>query len=79
MDRKTAERLMGEMLALGGPLDSATEIVDQIADKDERSNLRREIGELMGAIYTNIMLPIIRQYPDLDPDAMPSRRSSTDQ
>ena len=68
MDRKTAELLMKELLALSRPLNSATAIVDKIADEEERNKLRREIGEVMGSLYANLMLPIIRQYPDLDPD-----------
>ncbi|MBI3900351.1 MAG: nuclear receptor NHR-99 [Gammaproteobacteria bacterium] len=68
MDRKTAEQLMKNFVALTGPLNAATSLANNIADKDEQSAVRREIGKVMGRIYTELMTPIIRQYPDLDPD-----------
>ncbi len=69
VDRQTAELLMRDLLALSGPLNSATLLTNQIADKDERERSRRAIGTIMNEVYTNLMMPIIRQYPELDPDS----------
>jgi hypothetical protein len=67
MDRVVAERLMKVLLQFGEPFNAATESTDQIADDQERRAVRRPLGEI-GVRLFQAMLPIIRQYPDLDPD-----------
>lgn len=74
MEKKVAELLMKNLLALSEPLNSATTLIDQISSKDEQAALRRGLGELMGRIYTDLMIPIIEQYPELDPDRTSPRR-----
>jgi hypothetical protein len=68
MDRTVAERIMKELLALTDPLNSATEATTRITDKEEQASFRRSIGEIMNSVYAHLMRPIIKQYPDLDPD-----------
>lgn len=68
MERATAELMMKELLALSQPLNAATALTDQIADRAEREQFRRELAALMGDIYIDLIKPIIKQYPDLDPD-----------
>lgn len=68
MDKQLAEQLMEKLHSLDGPINDACELVEQIADKDEMRRYRKGLGELMGHIYTDLMMPILRQYPDLDPD-----------
>jgi hypothetical protein len=68
MDRATAIALIQHLRALDGPLNSATELTRDIADPDERRRIRRELGQLILQIHANLTLPIVRQYPDLDPE-----------
>lgn len=68
MDRGVAEQLMKELLALTAPLNAATSLTSQITSKEEQTVIRRGLGELMNTIYADLMRPIIKQYPDLDPD-----------
>ena len=56
------------LFSLDGPLHTATELTSEIEDENERKLIRKGIGEIGGRIYTDLMRPIIRQYPDLDPD-----------
>ncbi len=42
--------------------------IENVPGEDEKRLLRRGIGNLIGLAYTDLMLPIIRQYPELDPD-----------
>jgi hypothetical protein len=44
-----------------------TELTRQIADTEERRIIHRGLGEVAAHIYTEVMIPIVRQYPDLDP------------
>jgi hypothetical protein len=68
IDRKIAELLMSDLLALSAPLNSATLLANEISDKDERERVRRAIGTVMNEIFVNLMMPIVQQYPELDPD-----------
>ena len=68
MNREIAETLMNQLLAMSDPLNRATELSQKIVEKDEREQFRKGIGEIMNIIYLQLMNPIIKQYPDLDPD-----------
>ena len=68
MDKHLAEQLMKKLHSLDEPINDACELVEQIADEHEMRRFRKGLGELMGHIYTDLMIPILRQYPDLDPD-----------
>jgi hypothetical protein len=63
------------LLSLDEPLNKATEIAKQIADLEERKLIHRGLGDVVGRIFTDIMVPIIRQYPDLDPTRKESERN----
>jgi hypothetical protein len=73
MNRAVAEQLMTEFLALGGPINRATELTEKIEDADERKAVRRAIGEIAVNVYSNLMRPIVQKHPDLDPDAKGSK------
>ena len=68
MDRPTAEKLMSLHHRLGDLLNEATAIVDAIPSEEEQRELRRPLGELMQTTWVEFAAPIVRQYPDLDPD-----------
>lgn len=68
MERAIAEKLMRVLLEFSGPFNRATEIISQISSQEEQRALRRGLAESIGGLDANVMLPIIRQYPDLDPD-----------
>jgi len=68
MERKIAEDLMAALITLGAECTKVSEITQKIQDNDERIKFRRGLGGIIGDVYTELMIPIIRQYPDLDPD-----------
>ena len=68
MKRDVAEKIMQEMMDIGDSLNITTSLVEKIENKDECKNFKIPIGNIMGQIYTEIMIPIIKQHPDLDPD-----------
>ena len=68
MDRATAEKLMAIYGRLNGPLNEAAAVIGTIRDQDEQKRLRRPLGEVMQSVWLELMQPIVRQYPDLDPD-----------
>jgi hypothetical protein len=68
MERHIAEKLMQLFLKAGEPLNEATDIINHIESEEEQKSLRRPIGQIIGKTYTDLMIPIIKEYPDLDPD-----------
>jgi len=68
MDRTTAEKLMAIYQRLEMPLNEATAVIGTIPDQEEQRLLRRPLGDVMQAVWLELMLPIVRQYPHLDPD-----------
>lgn len=73
MERSVAKALMDILLSLDQPLNKATELTDQITDVVERKTILRGLGEVGGRIFTDLMIPLIRQYPDLDPTKDPTK------
>jgi hypothetical protein len=72
MDRSVAEKLMQHYLAAGGAaLNEATSVIGTLADAEEQRRLRRPLGELMQSIYLELMRPIVKEHPELDPDRSP--------
>ena len=71
MEKEIAKRLIELAVALDDPLNEATTLTSKISDIEERKAVRRAIAEITGAAYSELIRPILRQYPELDPD--PSR------
>jgi hypothetical protein len=75
VDRDTAEKLIACYERVGVPLNDADEIIRKtISDAEERSALLRPIGEMYADIWFQLMLPVVRKHPDLDPDGDRFRR-----
>ena len=68
MDKTTAKRLLNLYLKVGDPLNEAILIIGTLPDVEEQKQLRRSIGELISTVYIDMIRPIVREYPDLDPD-----------
>lgn len=67
MDKDIAEELIRLVRQLDGPLNAATEVTNRISDLDEGKAVRRAIAEIMFKA-DDLVRPIVRQHPDLDPD-----------
>ena len=68
MNRELAADLMANLLALDASMNSVVERIELIDDKDEHNAFKQAIYKVIGDVYCDLMRPIIRQYPDLDPD-----------
>ena len=68
MDRDTAEKLVAIWHRLDNCLNEATVLIGTIPDADEQRRFRRPVGEMMQSAWVDLMLPIFREFPDLDPD-----------
>ena len=68
MERELAERMLAALESLNPGLDEAAHITDSMQDKEEAKLLRRHLGAAMADPLYEIVMHIVRQYPDLDPD-----------
>ena len=72
MDRETAERLMETYRRLGALLNEADGLVRRLPVAAEREAHLRAIASMMADVWIELMRPIVREYPDLDPDKEPA-------
>ena len=68
MERSDAEAMMKLLLKVGDHLNELEKFSDQLSLEEERKRFRRHLGEVMMHIGVDLMMPIIKKYPHLDPD-----------
>ncbi len=68
MEKDTAIKLITIYRGLEDPLNRATEIIGTVKDPNEQKEIRHPLGNFMGRLRTDLMLPIVKQYPELDLD-----------
>jgi len=68
MQRELAERLMNAVLDVRPSINNLLEAADQIEDEAERLAFRRRIAEATHILAFDLVMHIVRQYPELDPD-----------
>jgi len=67
MDETTAAKLSGELKRLVEGFNLLSELSMSIPDETERTTFRSALGRLMVVADTDLIRPIVRQYPHLDP------------
>jgi hypothetical protein len=68
VNKSTAKELMESLLNLNASINSVASEIEKVDSDDERRALRRSVAGLIDLVYTDFMRPIIREYPELDPD-----------
>ncbi len=68
MERVWAVKIVDAVQTVGTKLNSLHEISERIEDDVERKKFRAYLGEVMATISIEILMPIVSEYPDLDPD-----------
>jgi len=68
MERELAERMLVALQSLNPGLDEAARIVQSMRNQEEAGLLRRHLGAVMADPLYEIVMHIVREYPDLDPD-----------
>lgn len=67
MTKNEAIKIMGCMLQSQKALDCAAEVVETLKDQKEMLELRKALATIIGSNFGDVMLPIIQQYPELNP------------
>jgi hypothetical protein len=68
IDKDIAETLVTLAVAMDDPLGKMDEVIARIEDSETRDLFKKAIGNLMSAIFAEIIFPIEQMYPDLNPD-----------
>jgi hypothetical protein len=68
MDRATAEKLMEIYERVGTTLCEAESVIVAEPDHDAREKLLLALGGQMADLWVSLQAPIVKEYPDLDPD-----------
>lgn len=71
MDHHTSSHLMDLLLKAGASLNDVAECLETIPDEEERKSFKRLLGKAMGIVGFDMVMPIVRQHRDLDPDRPP--------
>ena len=71
MDRDLAQRLIGDIVECHKTLDIADQTARSLSDESEQLRIRRALAEASGVLTAEIIMEIIRVYPDLDPYPRP--------
>lgn len=72
MEREDAERVMKHLEKALKELNVISEISTKIKDVGEGKKIRKALANVWSTCHLEIMFPIIRDYPELDPDRSPS-------
>jgi len=68
LDKATAEVILKSVLSLGEKLNDLDRVVRDVKDVDVRRRFLKCLGVVMAELNAEMVLPIISQYPDMDPD-----------
>ena len=67
MDRALAEKLVERLVQLDAPLNAAAQLIESIEDPNLQRQMKETIANVVLSVYTELIRPIVREYPDLDP------------
>ncbi len=67
MTKSEAENLMELLLSIDKPINEATQITFDMDNEEEGKQMRMHLAKIVSEAFRS-MMPIIKQYPDLDPN-----------
>jgi len=72
ISKELGRALIAEILKCHRAIDAADLLTEKIEDETERGRIRRCLAEASGSLYSDIILDIVREHPDLDPYPKPT-------
>jgi len=71
MDRDLSIQVLDVAWRVSGELDRSVALVkDSGADEETLKKYRRSVGHVMAELHDQIMRPIFKEHPDLEPDEL---------
>jgi len=77
MERENAQKLMENISKIDSQINRMIEIISDMKDEQEQKRYRKSASMVVGLIYSDFIRPIIRDYPELDPDCDDDDEAST--
>jgi hypothetical protein len=77
MEKSVASQVVDAILELERHVTVLDVLSDKIADDQERRDFRKRLADII-VMYTDMLMAVIHQYPELDPDT-PSSTSDSGQ
>jgi len=73
MDKQAATKIVEILLKCSGSIDQSIALAREGSSEREFETFRTSAGRVMGSIFLDLLAPIFREHPDLEPDEL--RRS----
>lgn len=70
--RAAATKVIDRLLVATGALDETLRLVQAEVPESQFRRYRKVVAEVMGAIYLDLMRPVVKDYSDLDPGVDPA-------
>ena len=70
--RAAATKVIDRLLVATGALDETLRLVQAEVPESQFRRYRKVLAEVMGAIYLDLMRPVVKDYSDLDPGVDPA-------
>ena len=74
MEKTTAQQVIAGMLDCCKKLDDLMGLTTDTCTAEEAMKFRRAAGKIMGHIFVDILDPVYREHPELEPEELKSRR-----
>lgn len=68
MEKDLAAQIVAAVVSLDKDLGTLSVLIGRIENEDERNGYSKALGDVMGLLFDFFLLPIEREYPDLNPD-----------
>ena len=68
MKKDLAALIVDAVVSLDKDLGTLSTLIGRIDDEEERNRYGKALGDVMGLLFDFFLLPIEREYPDLNPD-----------
>ena len=68
MEKAVAGRMMEAALSTGNEIGKLDSIVSELENGREKDELVRALGNIMSVLTRDVVLRIVRDHPELDPD-----------
>ncbi len=70
MEKHVAAMIVALMRECSDKLNGSVQTVKDTCTEEEFVIYRKAVGQIMGGMYIDIMWPIFREHPDLEPESM---------
>lgn len=69
MQREIADEIVTLMRGCSDKLNQSVQRVKDNCSTEEFLEYRRAVGQIMGTMCVDVMMPIFKEHPDLEPDS----------